>query len=40
MSTSDPTIQQNVVQEQSDINESMKRFKIYPILTSGVAYRF
>jgi hypothetical protein len=40
MSTSDPTIQQNVVQEQNDINESMKRFKIYPILTSGVSYRF
>ena len=40
MSTTDPTIQQNVVQEQNDINESMKRFKIYPILTSGVAYRF
>jgi hypothetical protein len=40
MSTSDPTIQQNVVQEQQDLNESMKRFKIYPILTTGVAYRF
>jgi hypothetical protein len=40
MSTSDPNIQQNVVQEQNDINESMKRFKIYPILTSGVSYRF
>jgi hypothetical protein len=40
MSTSDPNIQQNVAQEQNDINESMKRFKIYPILTSGVAYRF
>jgi hypothetical protein len=40
ISTSDPNIQQNVAQEQSDINESMKRFKIYPILTSGVAYRF
>ena len=40
MSTSDPNIQQNVVQEQNDINGSMKRFKIYPILTSGVTYRF
>jgi hypothetical protein len=40
MSTSDPNIQQNVVQEQNDLNESMKRFKIYPILTTGVAYRF
>lgn len=40
MSTSDPGVQQNVIQEQNDINESMKRFKIYPILTSGVSYRF
>jgi hypothetical protein len=40
MSTSDPNIQQNVVQEQNELNESMKRFKIYPILTTGVAYRF
>lgn len=39
-SISDPSNQQNVVQEQSDINASMKRFKIYPILTTGVAYRF
>jgi hypothetical protein len=40
MSTSDPNIQQNVVQEQNELNESMKRFKIYPLLTTGLAYRF
>lgn len=40
MSTSDPSVQSNVVQEQNDVNESMKRFKIYPILTTGVTYRF
>ena len=38
--TSDSDFQHNVAQEQSDINASMKRFKIYPILTSGVTYRF
>lgn len=40
MSTSNPDIQQNVAQEQQDLNHSMKRFKIFPILTTGVAYRF
>jgi len=40
MSTSDSEIQQNVAQEQQDMNHSMKRFKIFPILTTGVAYRF
>jgi hypothetical protein len=36
----DSANQQNVAQEQDEINASMKRFKIYPILTTGVAYRF
>jgi hypothetical protein len=40
MSTSDPSIQQSVTQEQNDLNESTKHFQIYPILTTGVAYRF
>lgn len=40
MSTSYQEIQQNVVQEQNDINGSMKRFKIFPIVTTGVSYRF
>jgi len=39
-SINDSSNQQNVVQEQDEINTSMKRFKIYPILTTGVAYRF
>lgn len=35
-----PSVQQNVTLEQDKINEEAKRFKIYPILTTGVAYRF
>jgi hypothetical protein len=40
MSVTDPSIQQNVALQQAKINEEAKRFQIYPILTSGVAYRF
>ena len=40
MSVNDPSIQQNVALQQAKINEEAKRFQIYPILTSGVAYRF
>jgi hypothetical protein len=39
-SVSDPSIQANVVAETNKINEDLKRFQFYPILTSGVAYRF
>lgn len=39
-SVNDPSIQANVVQQTNKINEDMKRFQIYPIITSGVAYRF
>jgi hypothetical protein len=39
-STSDPTIQQSVAQEQSSLNEAMKHYQIYPILTTGVSYKF
>jgi hypothetical protein len=39
-SVNDPSIQANVVQETNKINETLKRFQFYPILTSGVAYRF
>lgn len=39
-SVNDPSIQQNVALQQAKINEEAKRFQIYPILTSGVAYRF
>jgi hypothetical protein len=40
LSTSDPEIQQNVVQEERDLNETMKRYQVYPILMTGFAYRF
>jgi hypothetical protein len=40
MSTSTPLIQQSVVQEQSSLNETMKHFQLYPIVSSGISYRF
>jgi hypothetical protein len=40
LSTSDPRIQQNIVNEQNNLNESIKRLQAYPILSTGVAYRF
>jgi hypothetical protein len=39
-STSSPLIQPNVVQEQNDLNEVMKHYQLYPIITSGLAFRF
>lgn len=39
-SASDPGFQANVQQQQTKINEDLKRIQFYPILTSGVAYRF
>jgi hypothetical protein len=39
-SVNDPSIQANVVAETNKINEDLKRFQFYPIITSGVAYRF
>ena len=39
-SVNDPSVAQNVTQEQNKINEEMKRFQIYPIITTGVSYRF
>ena len=39
-SVNDPSVQQNVVQQQNKINEDAKRFQIYPIISSGVSYRF
>jgi hypothetical protein len=40
MSTSDPTIQQSIVEEESNLNESIKRLQAYPLLSTGFAYRF
>jgi len=28
------------VQQQNKINEQMKHFQLYPILTTGVSFRF
>lgn len=39
-SVNDPSIQANVVAETNKINETLKRFQFYPIITSGVSYRF
>lgn len=36
----DPSVQQNIQAEQAKINEKAKHFQIYPILTTGIAYRF
>lgn len=39
-SVNNPSIQQNVTQEQNKISEEAKHFQIYPILTTGISYRF
>jgi hypothetical protein len=39
-SVNDPSIQANVVAETNKINETLKRFQFYPIVTTGVSYRF
>jgi len=36
----DPTIQSNVVSEQTKINNSMSFFKVYPIISLGFGYKF
>lgn len=38
--TSDPTVQSNVVAEQTKLNTSMKPFKYYPIISFGFGYKF
>lgn len=40
MSTSSPQVQASVQREESDINETMKHFQVYPIVSTGFAYRF
>jgi hypothetical protein len=40
MSTSTPAIQQSVLAEQNGLNEPMKHFQLYPIITSGLSFRF
>jgi hypothetical protein len=37
---SDPTVQSNVISEQTKLNNSMSFFKIYPIISIGFGYAF
>lgn len=36
----DPTVQANVLSEQTKLNNSMKPFKFYPIISFGFGYKF
>jgi hypothetical protein len=40
VSTSDPTVQSNIVAEQTKINKSLSAFKVYPIISVGFGYKF
>ncbi len=37
---SDPTVQNQIVSEQNKLNNSMSFFKVYPIISVGVGYKF
>lgn len=39
-STSNSSVQSSVTQEQNDLNEAAKHYQLYPIISSGIAYRF
>lgn len=40
MSTATQQVQQSVSQEESDLNETMKHYQIYPIVSTGIEFRF
>jgi hypothetical protein len=40
MSTSNPTVQNNVIAEQTKLNKSLSPFKVYPIISVGFGYKF
>lgn len=40
MSTATPQVHESVVQEEGELNETMKRYQIYPIVGTGVSFRF
>lgn len=40
ISTSNSTVQSNVVAEQGKINKSVSAFKVYPIISVGFGYKF
>lgn len=37
---SDPTAQSQIISEQNKLNDSMSFFKVYPILSVGIGYKF
>ena len=37
---SDPTVQSNIVAEQTKVNNSLSFFKAYPIISVGFGYSF
>ena len=39
-SVTDPTIQNQIISEQTKINNSMSFFKVYPIISVGFGYNF
>ena len=40
LSATSPDVQTNMHQEENNINETMKHFQVYPIVSTGFAYRF
>jgi hypothetical protein len=40
LSMGNSAVQQDVLSEQNNLNESIKRLQAYPIISTGVAYRF
>lgn len=39
-SVSDPIVQANIVSEQNKLNNNMSVFKAYPIISTGIGYKF
>ena len=40
LSPVDPTFQEDLKKEENELQDSLDRFKIYPVLQFGVAYHF
>ena len=40
LSTNSPQVQQSVHEEETELNETMKHYQIYPIIKTGFGYRF
>ena len=37
---SDPTVQSQIISEENKLNDSMSFFKVYPIISVGIGYKF